>query len=443
VKAVRRIALLLLGGILAGCVSLEDAPVPSSKEPIAPSKTAPETPPATGEAGTDLNALRSYALAQSPHILAADRATLVALARARQAGLFPNPIITYSFTDFRLGGGSGGPSAAQHYLGVSAAFPMSDRIEMARREAESGAELARVGVDLARRELIVQLDEALATYLGVQERLDIFEEQAKRLEALEAEEKRRVDAGTGLEPDLLGVRVETAKARLEVESIGRAVTASRQILRAMVGKDLPWERLDAKLPRDAPPLDADGFLEKARAESPSIIELEQQAVTARATLARARAEAYPDFTVAFGGGYDGNAHDPVIQGGIAVPIPLFNRNQYAVEAALRDLERAERSVLGERIVVTIACSEAARDYEVARARVRAYRDRIIPAAQQARKSALDSYGAAKPGVAAHDVLAAERALLAAEREASQARVDLAIAVARIERLTGAPVPEKR
>lgn len=436
---------LLLSALATGCSYIEE-PRPSSerseREPII-GNAAPETPPALGTVNTDLNELRSFALAQNPDILAANRATLVAMAHARQAGLFPNPVLTYSFTDLDVGHGTTGPMDAKQLLGVSQAIPLGNRIEAARREAESDAELARVKVDLARRELVVRIDEALARYLGAREHAKLAAEQLRRLEEFLANQKARVDAGTALEADLANARVAAERGRLEAESSKRAVEASETILGAIVGKKVDWEHLKTELPADAPRLDADGFLEKALLDSPGVIALEQQALTARATLERTKSERFPDLTVALAGGYAGDRRDGIIEGGIAIPIPLFNRNQYAILAAERDLERAERTVAGQKIDATIACAEAARDYEIARTRVQAYRDRIIPAAVEAAKRTIEAFGLGKPGIAAHEALTAYQALIDVEREHVDARVDLALAIAAIERLTGASLPEKK
>lgn len=435
----RRIACIVLLAFAAGCAAPDREP-DFSGSPIAATPLESSSD-ALGEAGTDVDQLRSFALAQNPDVLAANRATLVAMARARQAGLFPNPVLTYAFTDLAINGGPhASPGEGKHVIGVSQALPISGRIAAARREAEGDAELAKLRVALARRELVVKIDEELAAYIGAREKAKLAAEQLARMKSFEEQQSLRVRGGEGLESDLTYTRVELEKTRLEAEETKRRADTAEKILEATVGRDLDVTRLKVDLPSAAPPLDEAKLTERAKSTSPTVVLLDRQARTARATLERAREERVPDITVALFGGYASDPHSPVIEGGIAIPLPLFNRNQYQVEAALRDVERAERSVAGERIAVVIDCAEAAREYESSRLRVEAFRAKVIPAAQENLKRSLEAFAAGK--IPDRDVLVAQRSLIENEIELVDARLALARAIARIERLTGSAVPTK-
>jgi cobalt-zinc-cadmium efflux system outer membrane protein len=432
--------------LLTGCPDRErkEREPEGAKSPILPDESAqPTAPPAVGEAGTDLNQLRSYALAYHPEIVAAQRATLVALARARQAGLFPNPVISYNFDTFYYARGQSN-ATPNHLAGISQAIPLGNRIEAARREATNNAHLSEAQVALARRELVARVDEGVAHYLKARARAALTRTQNERVQAFERVMRARVAAGTALEADLLATTVNVEQARLEAEASQRTLAAAAVSLRAIIGSDVDVARLETDLPRVAPPLDTAELGRRVREESPSVIVLERQNDTARATLARAEAERWPDITVALAGGYQsgvgGGPQGPTVAGGIAIPLPLFNRNQYAVEAAERDLERLERSLDGARLALTISTAAVARDYENARTRVDAYRDRIVPAAREALSRTEAAFAAGK--VRDRDVLLAHQALIHVEEAEVDAREDLALAVAAIERLIASPVPTR-
>lgn len=433
----RKVPCLVLLAVAAGCAASEPEP-PRDRSPIGP--TPIELPIGSGADDPELHDLRSFALSQNPDLMAANRAAMVAMARARQAGLFPNPVLTFAFTDLPLGGGGRG-SGGKEIMGIAQSIPLSDRIGAARREAESEAGLARAQMDLARRELILRIDEELAVYIRARERAKLTAEQLERMKEFEATQAKRVAAGDGLESDLTYTRVELEKARLDATEADRKVKTAEKVLEVTIGRELDMTRIKADLPLLAPPLDEETFTERARKASPGVILQERQAETARATLERAKEERIPDITIAIAGGYSNLSHDPVIEGGIAIPLPIFNRNQYRVEAALREVERSERAVAGEQISATIACAEVARDYESARLRVASYRERVIPAALENVKKSLEAFAAGK--IPDRDVLVAQRSLIDNEIELVEARLALARAIARIERLTGANVPTKK
>jgi cobalt-zinc-cadmium efflux system outer membrane protein len=434
---------LLVLWLAAGCANPE-APRETERAsppgpPIAPSDGNRPPPPLAGT-GDDLDYLRSYSLASHPDVLAAQNATLVAIARARQAGLFPNPVLTYAWTDMAVGRGSAA-SEVKNLIGVAQAFPTSNRIEAAREEAQADADLAAIRLDLARRELLARIDEGLAHFLAARAAATLADEQLARLGSFEANTAKRVAAGTTLESDLLSARVEVEKAKLESEVAHRSVATNETVLRATVGREVSMEGLKADLPASAPPLDTERMIGLALTQGPSIELLEQQKVTAGATLRRTLAERWPDMTVAVFFGYKGDTHEPVVEGGIGIPLPIFNRNQFAVEAAKRDVERLDRSVEGERLTLKIAASAAARAYEDARLRVGAYREKIIPAAKLALDRTQAAYDAGK--VREHELLVTYQALHDVEQAETDAREQLALAIAAVERLLAGPVPVKK
>ena len=164
-------------------------------------------------------------------------------------------------------------------------------------------------------------------------------------------------------------------------------------------------------------------------------------MTAGATLRRTLAERWPDMTVAVFLGYKGDTREAVVEGGVGVPLPIFNRNQFAVEAATRDVERLDRSIEGERLTLKITASAAARAYEDARLRVAAYREKIIPAAKLALDRTQAAYAAGK--VREHELLVAYQALHEVEQAEIDAREQLGLAIAAVERLLAGPVPVKK
>jgi cobalt-zinc-cadmium efflux system outer membrane protein len=435
-RSTARISLLL--ALLAGCAASsegERAPGP----PIAPGPRAPAPQPLG--AGTDLNRFREYALAASPDITSpTQRAQLMAIAQARQAGLFPNPVLTYGLFDMPVGTGQQPFAGAKQVVALSQAIPLGPRTSAARAEAEAVAEETSAGIGVARLEFIEKLDDALARYLAARHAERIQKDLAKRLQDFEASVAAKVAAGKARKCDLLATRVEVERAVLEAENAERTRRSTEAVLRRSVGKDFDPKSLTVELPTDAPPIDREAVLDRVARASPSVLLVEQQAVTARATLERARAERFPDMTVLFGGGYRGDRNEAIFESGVAIPIPIFNRNQHNVTAALDEVDRVDRALAGERVLATIAAESALREYEASRARVRRYRERIIPTAREALTESKADLAAGRG--TDREVLEAERLLGEVELGEVAARERLALAIAAIERLCPGALPEK-
>jgi cobalt-zinc-cadmium efflux system outer membrane protein len=443
---VSRARLLLSSlALVAGCSFSPEERTGPSGPPVAaitPEANPVGVPPAIGEAGTDLNVLRSYAITASPEVEAAERATLVALARARQAGLFPNPVLSYAFSDLPYVAGSKSARTLKQVIGISQAFPLGNRIAAAEREAAAEAEVAASHLRVARTELLVRLDEAYAHFLEARESRRLAFEQWERVKEFEQATSARVAAGAIPESELLEVQVDSEKARLEADAANRSLAAAEVALKTTMGKPIAPEILaKGELPHGGTELDTEALVQKANEKAPTLELLERQGNVARASLERAKAERFPDVTVFLAGGYAGGINEPVAEGGVAIPLPIFNRNQYQVEAAKREVERLERTIAGERLSTTVSAVRLARDYEVARTRVTGYHEKIIPAAKEFLAKAREAFAAGK--IRDRDVLAAHRALIAAEQAEVSARLDLALAIAGIERLIGEGVPRKK
>src|SRR2546423_10564648 len=228
--------------------------------------------------------------------------------------------------------------------------------------------------------------------------------------------------------------------RLQADALERAEQAAATVVGATIGRSIDLTTFTLLLPKEAPLLDADALAARAQTQGPTVVLPEQRRLSATAALDRAKAEAFPDLTVFLVGGYRGDSRDPVLEGGFAIPLPVFNWNQGAIDAARRERERLDRAIEGERLSVVIACAALARDYTTARIQLERYHGIIVPAAQKALERMELAFTADK--ATDRDLMSANQALIAAERAEVDARVSLALAIAAIERLSGAPLPMK-
>ncbi|MDF3882727.1 TolC family protein, partial [Cupriavidus basilensis] len=120
-----------------------------------------------------------------------------------------------------------------------------------------------------------------------------------------------------------------------------------------------------------------------------------------------RSRQYPDLTVSLGSKRD-NSSDrgtmPVL--GVSLPLPLFDRNQGNLYAAMRQADKAADEYRATQVRLANELQQAARQLTVSRTSAEALKGTVLPAAQQAYLAATRGFEAGKFNFL--DVLDAQR-----------------------------------
>ena len=337
-----------------------------------------------------------------------------------------------------------GFDAAETTVSLAQPLPLGGGRRAAIRGARVESELAALDAGIAvrdvRRDVTVAYAEAVAA-----DRLAALERERARIGAeARAAVGRRFAAG---------LESELQRSRVEVETSGqqaaarRALAEARQRRRELAAR---WraESVEQALDDawfDAPPAfgaraDADAIRASGAATGPG----PQHSHVERAMLARTRAEA--ELEAARGarvGGLEavvGNRRfrtgaagsDEAWVLGLAMPLPLWDRNGAAIAAARAALNAAEIEV-EEAARELVREREAARaDYEAAALEVEALVDSGLPAASQAARLAAQGYDGGRLSLL--ERLDAERALSDVAERLVRARLELRRAEARLANL---------
>ena len=167
--------------------------------------------------------------------------------------------------------------------------------------------------------------------------------------------------------------------------------------------------------------------------NPLLVAAETSVLAAKAQVEAARAERFPDIEVGVMAGLDSEG-DAVLEGGIDVPFPLFNRNHGRILAAEVASRRAALRVDDVRNDLVAQLRDAHRALSTAQERVRAYRDDILPKATRAFSQTEEGWRTGKFGYL--DVLDAQRTLAESRAANAIALLDLNLAAADLEKITG-------
>lgn len=183
----------------------------------------------------------------------------------------------------------------------------------------------------------------------------------------------------------------------------------------------------------------ENLTERAR-DNPDLARWTSEIARRQAGVAAERAKAVPDVTLSAGVTRFSQFDDRAYMVGIAIPIPLFDRNRGGILEANRRLDKAtdEQRAVEARLTTDLAQAYqrlAAIDTEIG-----ILRASLLPGAQSAFDAATKGYQLGKFGFL--DVLDAQRTLFQTRTQHLRALADYQRGVAEIERLIGGPLETK-
>ncbi|MFB3905273.1 MAG: TolC family protein [Acidobacteriota bacterium] len=393
------------------------------------------------------------ALSRNAQLLAARQRLAEAQGLLRQAGFGPNPAIDISVANGDALNSSGEREVS---VGYSHTFELGGKRERRIDVAQWGVELAQSEVANRERllasEVRIRYAEALAAVRNLQNAEELLQltEQGFNLA------KARAEAGEGapLEQGLLQVEVN----RIGSDRLLFASQVERSLLETKLLAGLPLDddlRLSGSLEKPTELPELENAVEIALSRRPDLAAARIQEELAESELQLARSGATPDLVAR--GGYShvqsrfdqfgfsqqgGDVvplrdKDNVITGGISILLPLANRNQGNIEAAIarQRAARLERESL-ERVVrqeVMAALSRLA----AARRALQLFDTGVIGQSQQNIRVVRGAYELGELRLL--DVINEQRRLIETQRAYTELLRDAYVAAVELERATGAPV----
>jgi cobalt-zinc-cadmium efflux system outer membrane protein len=384
-----------------------------------------------------LEAVIATALAQHPLIAAARARVEAARGSARQAAFWPNPVGTYWLENAALAGSSAGLDRETSLFATVPLEPLYQRRphvaqasqDVAAAEAEAEAVRRQVASDAARAFFRVAMAQAVVA---------AAEENRANLDQLMAFNEARVREGAAPEGDLIRVRVEVDRAATDLVFAEVELTRARGDLWIFVGggaaSSLLLDRLRVRSPTATdlrtPLQPLADLLTIASSSRPEIL-------SARARLASAAASIEYEGRLnirQLGGtfGVKSTAGQRSMIAGLSVTLPLFDRNQGAVQRATATRVAAEQELTWATRTVNAEVQTSFAAAERLRARAADVQDTVVERAESARAVALAAYREGATTVL--QVIDASRAL--AEARLSSARLLLAERQSRFDVLMG-------
>ncbi|MCI0534189.1 MAG: TolC family protein [Verrucomicrobiales bacterium] len=312
-------------------------------------------------------------------------------ARAKQAGLFPNPAAIARMESARFDGRTTGQ--AEYLAGISQPIPLGNRLSKA-RQAEL-LERARRSKELEvhRRNLRRRVHSAFATALYQEQAFEKQNEIAASVEKVAATTKARVDAGDAAREDLARAEMELVRAKVELRrSEAMREHAMVELKAAMGDPHLSIRTLAGKLEAtfEIP------ALETLAAELSTHPEVALAATEVRARQARvdlAKAERIPDVRAELLYRRLEASKESSFDVGVSIPLPLFDRNQGRLRKARAEVAAAEARSRSMQNSLRVRLHEAHARLTGALANSRDLKNEVLPRAETVLKAVEARYSA--------------------------------------------------
>jgi cobalt-zinc-cadmium efflux system outer membrane protein len=337
-------------------------------------------------------------------VSAARRGVEAAEGALRQAGARRNPELHATVEDTR-------PATRTTIATLDVPFEPGGRRDARVGVAARAHEMAQAELDRAGAELRAAVVAAYVRVRLAQERVALADDSAALAARGADAVARRVAAGKVSPVDETRARVDQANAQLEATDARAELQAARHALAASWGDaepDFAQVAGDIGAPPARPAVaellrevDASPALRAARAE------VERR----RAVADVERRSTLGDVTLSVGARRENELGRTQAVVGVALPLPLFDRNEGAIHEALRRADQAADEHQAARVRTIAEIQQAAAQLAAALASLQTLQATVLPAAQQAHDAATRGFEAGKFGVL--DVIDAQRSLLQA------------------------------
>jgi outer membrane protein, heavy metal efflux system len=354
--------------------------------------------------------LLRLAQASAPRLAERQANIRAAEGRARQAGARPNPEIGIEFENFA------GRRPYDAFEAAETTLSASQRFELGGKRA-ARVDAARADIDLAhalRIQAIADLGFELAVAYGEAEVAELRVTVARGSHELAQSDAKTaralVEAGREAELRIVQADAVVSAAQADIIAAEAEQTAALSRLTALAGSDVAFTALgDSVLDRAA---SRGSPLLSGPVNSPAVLaaEADREATARRIRIERTRSAT--DLTVSLGVRRFEEDGASALVAGASIPIPIFDRNQGATQAAAADLQAAEARLAAARL-------DAEADRRTAQSQAAASASRL-DAAKAGETSAAEAYRLARLGYEAGRIPLGE--LVSTRRGLAEARV---------------------
>ena len=400
-------------------------------QPASVLTAAPQTvEPPSGE--ISLRDAIAYALVNSPQLRAFAWDIHTAEADQMQAALRPNPELEVEVEEFGGTGERHGFNSSEGSIQVGQFIELAQKRSKRIHLASLDKQLAQWDYRAKRLDVISQVAAAFVDVMAAQEKLALSRELLRLTEQTHTAVAQRVSAGKDSPLKETKAQVAVSTMRIEAERAARALTSAKVRLAAAWGDPTTaFENVSGQFYEVAPvpdPNELTGLI----SQNPDIARwgIEKQKYRAAFDLEKAKSKS--DITIKGGVAQLNEGDDTAFIVGLAIPLPIFNRNQGGIKRATYAIEKAAEQRKAAELNIHTALSQAAQSLATAFTEATVLANDVVPGAQSAFDASTLGYQAGKFDYL--DVLDAQRTLFEARGQYVRSLAEYHKAKVDVERL---------
>lgn len=367
------------------------------------------------------------AFANNPDLAAAQWEIGITQGDRQQAGLIPNPELSWEAEDTRRNSRT---TTVMINQPIELGGKRGARIDVASRAQDAA------GIELERKRNVLRADVIQAFYSSstARQKLLLARQSLELAERGLRVAQGRIESGKSSPVEGTRAQVQLSEVRLELRRAERDEANAYQQLAQVMGAPLPAFTSVGDSGRSMPTVPEPSLLLNRIDETAELRLAKLQIEQREASLGLEKAQRIPDLTVSVGSQYDERERERVNVVGLSMPIPLFNRNQGNVLAAARRTDQARDLRNASELRLRTEIQTTLDQWMTANTEVTSFNQTILPAAQSAVDTATRGFEMGKFNFL--DVLDAQRTLISARSQYIQAIAEATDAWVRIERIFG-------
>jgi cobalt-zinc-cadmium efflux system outer membrane protein len=379
-------------------------------------------------------------LMNNPELKVFSLETRAAGARELQAGLWPNPALEMGVEDVGGSGARSGFDAAETTIQLSQLIELGDKAQKRRNVASLEKELTGWDYEAKRLEVLTEASKAYVELLAIQEKAKLLAELVDVSEQTVRSVTQRVDAGkdspiekTKASVSLSGVQLEHKQALQELETAGKMVAS-------FWGSEQPkFTRAEGQLETvtDIPEIND---LQQKLMQNPQLARWEKEIAWDKAALELAKSKTLSDISIGAGVKRFNESDDNAFVFGVAIPLPISDRNQGGRMEAVYNLSKSYEEQRAARIKVMNQFNQIYTELSVSLNKIKALQASILPGAREVFDASRVAYTEGKIGYL--NVLDAQRTFFEVRRQYIEVLANYHKARADIERLIGQKIESK-
>jgi len=392
--------------------------------------------PSTTHAASSMYTLPTIldlALKRNP-VMAAEQGSL-AQKRGQQltAKAYPNPTLTVHSGRGKIRDPSNGRSLLERSVTMSQQLEWPLMRAARQKAAEAGVQEGRAAIELTKLNLTADVKKAFFALLLAQTKNDLSNKILTTVHELSRAVRRRVEAGEAPPFEAVKVQVESLQVQKEVRRTLGTLRAAQASLNAItagaLGPDFSIQGKFWAWPKDR---HVDDVSNQSVQHHPLITKLKMLVGEARQRHIQEQQARVPTFTMS--GSFQRDAGRQGFVGGLSVPLPLWSLREGKIAQALGAQRQAEANLLHARNNLVKRITQNFQLSRAAAGQITTYEEGLLKQAREAMRIAKVSFRFGESSLL--EVLDAQRVLWQTLSGYAQARYDLSVALAELERSAG-------